>query len=74
MLDLPSLTQPKKDISSVVISTSNTQLNAIRLLRSDKMAYKTLKDEFSIELTKSLVRATSKAVTNKQIPKIEQEV
>ena len=67
VLDLPSLTQPKKDISSVVISTSNTQLNAIRLLRSDKMAYKTLKDEFSIELTKSLVRATSKAVTSKQM-------
>ena len=50
-----------------IISTSNTQLNAIRLLRSDKMAYKTLKDEFSIELTKSLVRATNKAVTNKQM-------
>jgi hypothetical protein len=67
VLDLPSLTSPKKDISSVVISTSNTQLNAIRLLRTDKMAYKTLKDEFSMELTKSLVRATSKAVTSKQM-------
>lgn len=67
VLDLPSLTSPKKDVSSVLISTSNTQLNAIRLLRTDKMAYKTLKDEFSVELTKSLVRATSKAVTSKQM-------
>lgn len=67
VLDLPSLTSPKKDVSSVQISTSNTQLNAIRLLRADKMAYKTLKDEFPMELTKSLVRATSKAVTSKQM-------
>ena len=67
VLDLPSLTSPKKDVSSVQISTSNTQLNAIRLLRTDKMAYKTLKDEFPMELTKSLVRATSKAVTSKQM-------
>jgi hypothetical protein len=67
VLDLPSLTPPKKDVSNVLISTSNTQLNAIRLLKTDKMAYKTLKDEFSIELTKSLVRATSKAVTSKQM-------
>lgn len=67
VVDLPSLTSPKKDVSSVLVSTSNTQLNAIRLLRTDKMAYKTLKDEFSIELTKSLVRATSKAVTSKQM-------
>lgn len=67
VLDLPSLTPPKKDVSSVIVSTSSTQLNAIRLLRSDKMAYKTLKDEFSMELTKSLVRATSKAVTSKQM-------
>jgi hypothetical protein len=67
ILDLPSLSQPKKDVSSVVVSTSSTQLNAIRLLRADKMAYKTLKDEFPMELTKSLVRATSKAVTSKQM-------
>lgn len=67
VVDLPSLTSPKKDVSSVLVSTSNTQLNAIRLLRTDKMAYKTLKDEFSMELTKSLVRATSKAVTSKQM-------
>lgn len=67
VLDLPSLTSPKKDVSSVVVSTSSTQLNAIRLLRADKMAYKTLKDEFPMELTKSLVRATSKAVTSKQM-------
>ena len=31
------------------------------------MAYKTLKDEFPIELTKSLVRATSKGVISKQM-------
>lgn len=67
ILDLPSLSQPKKDVSSVLVSTSSTQLNAIRLLRADKMAYKTLKDEFPMELTKSLVRATSKAVTSKQM-------
>ena len=67
VLDLPSLTNPKKDIPNVFISTSNTQLDAIRLLKTDKMAYKTLKDEFPMELTKSLVRATSKGVLSKQM-------
>lgn len=67
VLDLPSLTYPKKDVPNVFVSTSNTQLDAIRLLKTDKMAYKTLKDEFPIELTKSLVRATSKGVLSKQM-------
>ena len=66
VLDLPSLSVSKKDISNVFISTSNTQLDAIRLLKTDKMAYKPLKDEFPIEVTKSLVRATSKGVISKQ--------
>ena len=67
VLDLPSLTHPKKDVPNVFVSTSNTQLDAIRLLKTDKMAYKTLKDEFPMELTKSLVRATSKGVISKQM-------
>ena len=66
VLDLPSLTSPKKDVSDIFVSTSTTQLNVTRLLKTDKMAYKTLKDEFPIELTKSLVRATSKGVISKQ--------
>lgn len=67
VLDLPSLSNPKKDVPNVFVSTSNTQLDAIRLLKTDKMAYKTLKDEFPMELTKSLVRATSKGVVSKQM-------
>lgn len=66
VLDLPSLSASKKDVSNVLISTSNTQLDAIRLLKTEKMAYKTLKDEFPIEITKSLVRATSKGAISKQ--------
>ncbi len=66
VLDLPSLSASKKDVSNVLISTSNTQLDAIRLLKTEKMAYKTLKDEFPIEITKSLVRATSKGALSKQ--------
>lgn len=66
VLDLPSLTSPKKDVADIFISTSNTQLIVTRLLKTDKMAYKTLKDEFPMEITKSLVRATSKGVVSKQ--------
>lgn len=66
VLDLPSLSVSKKDVSNVLISTSDTQLDAIRLLKTEKMAYKTLKDEFPMEITKSLVRATSKGVVSKQ--------
>lgn len=66
VLDLPSLSAPKRDIPNVLISTSNVQINVTRLLKSDKMAYKTLKDEFPIEITKSIVRATSKGIVSKQ--------
>lgn len=66
VLDLPSLSVSKKDVSNVLISTSDIQLDAIRLLKTEKMAYKTLKDEFPMEITKSLVRATSKGVVSKQ--------
>ena len=66
VLDLPSLTQSKKDISNVNISTSSAHVEGIRLLKTEKMAYKTLKDEFPIELTKSIVRGTTKGLVSKQ--------
>lgn len=35
-------------------------------MKTEKMAYKTLKDEFPIELTKSIVRGTTKGLVSKQ--------
>ena len=66
VLDLPSLSKSKMDISNVFISSPNVQTEGVRLLKTDKMAYKTLKDEFPIELTKSIVRGTSKGLISKQ--------
>lgn len=66
VLDLPSLSKSKADISNVSIISSNNQYEGIKLLKTDKMAYKTLKDEFPIELTKSIVRGTTKGVISKQ--------
>jgi len=37
-----------------------------RLLKTDKMAYKTLKDELPLEIMRSLVRGTTKGVVAKQ--------
>lgn len=66
VLDLPSLSKSKMDISNVFISSPNVQTEGVKLLKTDKMAYKTLKDEFPIELTKSIVRGTTKGLLSKQ--------
>lgn len=66
-IDLPSYTAPSNDISNVTITTDKLQLQPPRLLKTDLMAYKTLKDELPGELAKSVVRATTKAIASKQI-------
>ncbi|MFZ2889630.1 hypothetical protein [Sulfuricurvum sp.] len=66
-LDLPSYTLPINDLSSLSISTSTMRLQPPRLLKSNIMAYKTLKDELPSDLAKGVVRATTRAVTAKQI-------
>ena len=65
-IDLPSYTSPSNDISNVTILTDKLKLQPPRLLKSDLMAYKTLKDELPGELAKSVVRATTKAIAAKQ--------
>lgn len=65
LLDLPSLSAPKQDVANILVSTSTMQTDGLRLLKTDKMAYKTLKDEFPVEITKSIVRATAKGLLSK---------
>ncbi len=67
VLDLPSLKHPKDDISYVnIYSPLMGESASPRLLKTDKMAYKTLKDELPLEIMKSVVRATTKGVVAKQ--------
>ncbi|MFA6188215.1 MAG: hypothetical protein WC680_02945 [Sulfuricurvum sp.] len=66
-IDLPSYTSPLNDTSSITITTEQLKLQPPRLLKTDLMAYKTLKDELPGELAKSVVRATTKAIAAKQI-------
>lgn len=66
-IDLPSYTSPLNDASGVSITTDQLRLQPPRLLKTDLMAYKTLKDELPGELAKSVVRATSKAIAAKQV-------
>lgn len=66
-LDLPSYTPPSNDLSSVSVSTSTIRHPMPRLLKSNLMAYKTLKDELPSDLAKGVVRATTRAVTAKQM-------
>jgi hypothetical protein len=65
-IDLPSYSIPVNDIYPPSISTSQLSIQPPRLLKSDLMAYKTLKDELPAELAKSIVRATTKGVVAKQ--------
>lgn len=65
-IDLPAFNPPINDVSVVTISTDKLRLQPPRLLQSNAMAYKTLKDEFVGELSKAVVRATAKAVIAKQ--------
>lgn len=65
-IDLPAYNPPINDVSVVTISTSKLNLQPPRLLQTNAMAYKTLKDEFVGELSKAVVRATAKAVVAKQ--------
>ena len=67
VLDLPSLKKPVGDVASVHVEDSLYGIDASRLLKTDKMAYKTLKDELPLEITKSVVRATTKGVVSKQM-------
>lgn len=67
VLDIPSLKRPIGDISSVHVEDSLYGIDASRLLKTDKMAYKTLKDELPLEITKSVIRATAKGVIGKQV-------
>jgi uncharacterized protein len=65
-IDLPSFNPPINDVSIVTIATNKLRLQPPRLLQTNVMAYKTLKDEFIGELSKAVVRATTKAVVAKQ--------
>jgi hypothetical protein len=65
-IDLPSYTLPKNDIIAVTVTTDQLKLQPPRLLKTDIMAYRTLKDELPGELAKSVVRATTKAIAAKQ--------
>jgi len=65
-IDLPSYTLPINDIYPPLISTSQLRVQPPRLLKTNAMAYKTLKDELPSELAKSIVRATTKGVAAKQ--------
>lgn len=68
VLDLPSLKASQSDVLGVNITNSSLYgVDAVRLLKTDKMAYKTLKDELPAELMKSIVRATTKGVVAKQV-------
>jgi len=66
-LDLPSYTPPINDLSYVAISTPTMRIQPPRLLKSNLMAYKTLKDELPSDLAKGVVRATTRGVTAKQM-------
>jgi hypothetical protein len=65
-IDLPSLTPAINDISVVTIATDTLRLQPPRLLQTNMMAYKTLKDELIGELSKAVVRASTKAIIAKQ--------
>lgn len=65
-IDLPSYTLPANDIDGVTITSGTMRLQPPRLLKTDIMAYRTLKDELPGELAKAVVRATTKAITAKQ--------
>jgi hypothetical protein len=65
-VDLPSYASPINDINTLIITTNQLKLQPPRLLKTDIMAYKTLKDELPGELAKSVVRATTKAIASKQ--------
>lgn len=65
-IDLPAFNPPQNDISVVTLSTSHMQMQPPRLLQTNLMAYKTLKDEFFGDLSKAVVRATTKAIAAKQ--------
>jgi hypothetical protein len=66
-IDLPAFNPPINDISMVKIRTNNLTMQPPRLLKTNTMAYKTLKDELPGDLAKAVVRATAKAVTAKQM-------
>jgi hypothetical protein len=65
-IDLPAYNPPINDISIVTIATEKLRLQPPRLLQTNALAYKTLKDELIGELSKAVVRATAKAVIAKQ--------
>lgn len=65
-IDLPAYNPPINDISILTISTDKLRLQPPRLLQTNTLAYKTLKDELLGELSKAVVRATAKAVIAKQ--------
>ncbi len=65
-VDLTSYASPINDITTLTVTTDQLKLQPPRLLKTDIMAYKTLKDELPGELAKSVVRATTKAIATKQ--------
>lgn len=66
VLDIPSLKKPIDDVYGVDVTEQNSFIRAMRLLKTDKMAYKTLRDELPFELTKAIIRATAKGALAKQ--------
>jgi len=65
-IDLPAYNPPINDVGMVTVSTPRLRLQPPRLLQTNALAYKTLKDELTGELSKAVVRATTKAVLAKQ--------
>lgn len=66
-IDLPAFNPPINDISMLTIRTEALNMQPPRLLKSNTMAYKTLKDELPGDLAKAVVRATAKAIAAKQM-------
>ncbi|GAB1410234.1 hypothetical protein MASR1M90_13880 [Desulfovibrionales bacterium] len=59
-VDIPALNAPEDDLTSIRITHAGTAQPVYHLLRSDKLAYKTLKDELPMEIAMAIVRAASK--------------
>ncbi|MBF0536713.1 MAG: hypothetical protein HQL03_00500 [Nitrospirae bacterium] len=68
-LELPAYRRPINDIHTLAISNNGAQVETLKLLYTDRMAYRTLKDEFPVELTKAIVRATARGVTDYAVNK-----
>lgn len=59
-IDLPALNPPSDDVAAIRVKKNSTDETVHHLLHSERMAYKTLKDEMPVEIVTAIVRAASK--------------